>query len=830
MRAPVSWLREYAAIGADLSPRDLASAMVRVGMEVESVDVVGDGLEGPLVVGRVEEVTELTEFKKPIRYCQVDVGPANGGVRGIICGATNFVTGDLVPVALPGTVLPGGFAIAARTTYGHVSDGMICSAAELGLGEDFDGIMVLPADVGAPGDDAAALLGIGEAVLDIAVTPDRGYCLSIRGLAREAATALGVPYRDPAAEVDPADYPGDTGPQPRVDVEAGDACTEFTAVTVQGFDPRAATPLWMQARLVAAGMRSISLAVDITNYVMLELGQPLHAFDSDRVAGGIVVRRARPGESLLTLDHVERALDAGDLLIADDSGPIGLAGTMGGLDTEINDDTTTVILEAAHFAPVEVARMARRHKLPSEASKRFERGVDPRLPWVASRRAATLMIEIGGGTLVGGTGVGGPPAATVIRFDPTLPARVAGADITAEEAHRQLVAVGATVDQSNPESWIVAAPSWRPDLQDPADLVEEVVRLYGYEKLPATLPSPPASHGLTADQRRRRAVSKSLAGAGWIEVLSYPFIGESELTALGIADERSRLVHLANPLSDEQSALRTTLLPGLIGAARRNLSRGADGVALYEMGLVFRPEGDDRDTVRPGVAAPPTAAEVLALESLLPHQPLHVASVAAGVIENAGWWGQSRRAAWHDAVAAARTVASSVGVELGVAAAAAEVAPWHPGRCAQLTVNSFVVGYAGELHPRVVEALGLPPRSAAMELDVTAIIAAAPDVRPAPAVSTFPVAKEDVALVLDESIPAADVRRELASGAGDLLESVRLFDEYRGSQIPAGKKSLAFALRFRAPDRTLSDAEVAAARDAAVAAAARTFDAVLRSG
>lgn len=831
MRAPLSWLREYAAIPADVPARELASALIAAGLEVETVDVMGDGVTGPLIVGRVEQITELTEFRKPIRFCQVDVGADHGGVRGIICGAQNFAEGDLVPVALPGTVLPGGFQIAARKTYGHTSDGMICSAAELGLGDDHDGIMVLPAGIAEPGADAGALLAVGESVLDIAVTPDRGYCLSIRGIAREAATAFGVTFTDPA-NIDLAGYPASGVPGPRVRVAAPDACTEFTAVRIDGFDPAAPTPLWMQTRLVAGGMRSISLAVDVTNYVMLELGQPLHAFDADAVAGGITVRWAEPGETLETLDHVVRTLSTDDLLIADDGGAIGLAGTMGGLNSEISEATTSIILEAAHFAPEVVARMVRRHKLPSEASRRFERYVDATLPWRASRRAAELLVDFGGGTIVGGTGVGEPLAAPVVTIAPDLPARISGAPIDETTARDALVAVGAEVVPAADDRWHVSAPSWRPDMRDPADLVEEVVRLYGYEKLPATLPSPPAGRGLTVAQRQRRAVARALAHTGYTETLSYPFVGPDELAALGITDGRGRTVHVANPLSDEQAGLRTTLLPGLVAVALRNFSRGVDGVSLFETGLVFLPRaGNQVPVARPGVAGRPSEGDLEALAAMLPNQPRHVAVLVAGAVERPGWWdAPARAAAWYDAIEAARVVARTVGAELEVVAATGQIAPWHPGRCAELRVTGQVVGYAGELHPRVVEATGLPPRSAAMECDLDAVLAGAPETISAPVFSTFPVAKEDIALVVPVDVPAAAVERAIVEGAGDLLESVRLFDDYRGSQVPEGSKSLAFALRFRAPDRTLSDAEVAAARQAAVASAGAEFGAVLRAG
>lgn len=818
MRVPLEWLREYADIPAEASARQVADALIGAGLEVESVEVMGEGLSGPLLVGRVTGITELTEFKKPIRYCQVDVG--EGPTRGIICGASNFAEGDLVAVALPGTTLPGGFEIGARKTYGHVSEGMICSARELGLGEDHDGILLL--DEGVPGDDAAAVLGIGAAVLDIAVTPDRGYCLSIRGVAREAATAFGVAFRDPAA----AGEGLPTGESPTVvQVIDREACPQYIAVRIDGFDPAAPTPGWMAQRLVAAGMRPISLAVDVTNYVMVDIGQPLHAFDAATVQGGIVVRRAAAGEQLTTLDHVERTLDPEDLLICDDTEAIGMAGVMGGLNSEITDSTDSIVLESAVFAPEVVARTARRHKLPSEASRRFERGIDPVATEVAAQRAAALLVELGGGRVSGVATVGAPRAPQPITIDPQLPARIAGADISDDTARAAWESVGATVAVDD-RPWVVTPPSWRPDLRDQADLVEEVVRLVGYENLPATLPSPPAGRGLTHAQRQRRAVGRAMAHAGLVETLCYPFVSPADIESLGINDDRALTVDLANPLSDEAGSLRTTLLPGLLAAARRNLSRGAQGVSLYEIGAVFHPRTQPGAPVRPGVADRPTDDQLRALDAMLPDQPVHVAAVLAGDAEHGTVaWAQG----WRDAVTAAQVVAEALHVPLELAAQS-DRAPWHPGRCAQLSVDGEVIGYAGELHPRVISALGLPARTAVMELRLDPLMAVAPAAVAAPRVWTFPVAKEDVALIVDEDVPAAELAAALSAGGGELLESVRMFDEYRGAQIPDGQKSLAFALRMRAPDRTLSEAEVAAVRSAAVAAAAERFDAVLRSG
>ena len=836
MRVPISWLREYAPVPAAESGRDIADRLIAAGLEVETVDTIGEGSSGPLVVGQVAQITELTEFKKPIRLCQVAVGSEHGhpdtpGLRQIICGAQNFQVSDLVPVALPGAVLPGDFVISARETYGHTSDGMICSDRELGVGEDGDGILVLPPGSAAVGADAAPLLGIGEDVLDIAVTPDRGYALSVRGVAREAATAYGVPFRDPGQELLELPIPE----QQAVPAECGSAdpaaCDLFTARTIAGFSPQAATPLWMRTRLVAAGMRSISLAVDVTNYVMLELGQPLHAFDRATLTGPVRARRAQSGETLETLDHVVRKLDPADLVIADDSGPIGLAGTMGGFKTEISPDTQDIVLEAAHFDPVVIARMARRHKLSSEASRRFERGVDRLLAPVASERAAALLLEYGGGDYLGMTAVESQPAMTEIRIDTTLPARVAGMTIAAETTVAKLTEVGCAVSHEGDEL-LVSPPSWRPDLTDPNDLVEEVLRLVGYDKIPATLPSVAPGTGWSVERKLSRRVGVALAGAGFVEAPAYPFIGDKDLDVLGLPsdDARRATVRLANPLSDEQPLLRTTLLPGLISTALRNLSRGAEDLALFELGLIFQAKSQPKDRMaaptRPTVTQKPTEAELDALAAILPDQPRHVAVLLTGAEVAGGWWGEPRPASWATAIAAGRLVAQTLGLELGVTPT--DAAPFHPGRAAHLLLDAGPIGVAGELHPRVIEATGLPHRSCAMELDLDALIAAVGGLVPAPELGTMPVAKEDIALVVRQEVSAAELGDVLLAGGGDLLESVRLFDEFVDEKIGAGKRSLAFALRYRAPDRTLQAAEVAEVRQAAISAAAEAFGAVLR--
>ncbi len=490
MRLSVSWLREWVDVPADA--RVLEDALTGAGIEVEDIVDLASTVDGPLVVGRVAGIEELTGLKKPIRWCQVDVGAQT---RGIICGARNFAVGDLVVVALPGTVLPGGFTIASRKTYGHVSDGMICSARELGIGDDHSGIIVLAAGSGKPGDPARPLIGLDDIVLDLEVTPDRGYCLSVRGIARELSHALGVPFRDPALAV-PA--PGATSTPPyAVTVEDTVGCDRFAARLVRGIDPTVPSPAWLRQRLTVAGIRSISLAVDITNYLMLELGQPMHAFDPNRLSGPLVVRRSRPGERLTTLDGVDRALDPEDMVICDDTGPVSLAAVMGGETSEMLPDSVDVLFEAAHWDPVMVSRTARRHRLLSEAAKRWERGVDPRCALVALEKAVRLLTEHAGGEL-------DPrildidhvvPLPPVV-LDAGLPSRVAGVSYSASRVGGILEMIGCSVS-ADKDTLTVTPPSWRPDLVQPADVVEEVIRLDGYGNVPSVLPLAPPGNGLT---------------------------------------------------------------------------------------------------------------------------------------------------------------------------------------------------------------------------------------------------------------------------------------------------------------------------------------------
>jgi phenylalanyl-tRNA synthetase beta chain len=823
MRAVYSWLTEL--VPGLPGPEQCADALTDAGLKVETVEHLGagDSAINGVSVGEILSIEELSGFKKPIRFCEVRVNDA-GETRGIVCGATNFAVGDRVAVALPGAVLPGGFAIGARETYGRVSDGMICSARELGLGDDHRGIMVLPADTPL-GSDVATLFGWPDAVLEIEVTTDRGYALAHRGLARELATAFNLPFADPAD----VKLPAITGSAGEVRIEDPQGCSHYVLRRLTGFGAAgtaggaaAQSPLLWQSRLIAAGMRPISRIVDVTNLSLLGLGQPLHAFDAAKLQGGIVVRRATAGEKLTTLDGVERTLHPEDLVIADDSGPVALAGVMGGAFTEISAATTQVALEAAHFDATLIARTTRRHGLASEASRRYERGVDPELASYAAQLAAEMMGA--DPTEVLATEAGQPVAMAPVLLPAGECERLGGRVYPVATITRRLEDVGCVVSGSDPLT--VQPPSWRPDLTRPADLVEEVLRLEGYRTIPVTLPRAPAGRGLTSAQRAKRRAVAALADAGFAEALLLPFVSGDVADRLGLPsdDPRRAAVRVANPLAEDEACLRTTLLPGLLAAAGRNAARGNPDVALFEVGTVFRAHGASAGAPPapiPPIDRRPTTEELAALEATLPLQPTHAAVILTGLRVPAGPLQPARSADWSDAVVAAHTLAEAVGVKLTVEAAAQ--APWHPGRCAQLSVRTQdgdqVVGYAGELHPRVIAVAELPARACALELDLAAVIAAAEPSPVLPPLSPYPAADRDVALLVPEGVSAAAVEQALWEGAGEELESLRLFDDFTP---PSGQRSLAYRLRWRA-NRTLTAEEVNALRDAAVAsAAART--------
>ncbi|TFD58686.1 phenylalanine--tRNA ligase subunit beta [Cryobacterium suzukii] len=881
MRVPLSWLGEFVDLAPGTTPEDVHAALVSVGLEEE--DIHRFQVSGPIVVGEVLEfVGEEQTNGKTINWCQVRVAPgdelaADGGpaIHGIICGAHNFAVGDKVVVTLPGASLPGPFPIAARKTYGHVSDGMIASARELGLGDEHDGILLLASlGLDAPvGTDAIALLGLDDSAVEINVTPDRGYAFSIRGVAREYSHATGVPFRDPALALTVI------APVTRFPVTIDDrapirnrtGASVFVTRVVRGVDPTRATPAWMIARLGLVGIRSISLVVDVTNYVMFELGQPLHGYDLDKLAGGIIVRRATSGEKFTTLDAVTRTLNIEDLLITDESGPIGLAGVMGGASTEISAQTVNVLVEAANFDPVSIARSARRHKLPSEASKRFERGVDPRVAAVAAARVVQLLVDLAGGVADDlGSVYDEAPAPQPILLPTGFVSGLIGLAYTGDEVRDALVDVGASLVEADGDLQ-VTPPSWRPDLTDKWTLAEEVARIVGYDRIPSVLPVAPPGRGLTRTQTLRRTIAQTLAATGHTEVLTYPFVSERANNLFGVAvspapvsagasmaDAASAVpisvpqIKVANPLDGEAPFLRTSMLPGMLQIAHRNRSRGLVDVAIYEQGLVFRPEaGVKYGTAElPAGAARPSAEAEAALNAGIVPQPLLVGIVLVGneVRHQPGL--AAVATGWQSALAAAQQVALATGVRIEVRQG--QHPAMHPGRTAELFVTvsdssvsgssvsgssvsgssvsaaTVSVGFAGELLPTVADDYDLPAVVAVAEINLALVFAQADGDLTVTPIRTMPAATQDLSLVVSVSVPAAALRAVVAEGAGDLLETIDLVDDYRGAGVELGQKSLTFALRFRGEERTLTAAEASTARLSGVALAADRFGAALR--
>ena len=842
MRVPLSWLAEYTDLPAGANADSVMAELVKVGLEEEGRH--GYEVSGPLVVGQVLEFTpEEQSNGKTIRWCQVRVAAAgetaaDGGadVRGIVCGASNFEVGDKVVVCLPGAVLPGDFQIAARKTYGHVSDGMMASGRELGLSDDHGGILRLQTMGLDPkvGTDAIELLNLDDEAAEINVTPDRGYCLSIRGVAREFSHATGAAFRDPIGNVEPVNCSGfeltidDAAP-----IRGREGVTRFILRSVTGIDASKPTPPWMVSRLKLAGMRSISLAVDITNYVMLEMGQPTHAYDADKLQGGITVRRAKAGETLKTLDGVVRTLHPEDLLICDDSGPIGLAGVMGGESTEVSASTKNVLIEAANFDPVSIARSARRHKLHSEASKRFERGVDHSVAKFAAARVIQLLEVHAWGEAQGlGADFRGYGPQPTIWLPERFATELVGVEYSDDQIRSTLAEIGCVVAKVD-AGYEVVPPTWRPDITHKTDLVEEIARIVGFQHIPARIPVAPPGRGLTRAQAQRRRVANALAASGHTEVLNYPFVTDEQLSWTAVSDyDAGFAVRLANPLQGTASNLRTTMLPALIEAAARNYSRGLTDLSLFEIGSVFHPQKQVTANFDLPIGNQRPEASVLEkLESTIPAQPKHLAALFAGNRLSDQVGAKAQPIDYTDAIQAAKIAAQAVGLSLQVRQASP--VGYHPGRTAELVAvaceTEYRVGYAGELDPALSQANHLPRRVAVLELNLDLLGQAAPESVQAGPVHSYPAATQDLSLVVQASVPAAAVLATIREGAGPLLELVWLTDDYRGTGIAADHKSLTFGLRFRASDRTLTQVEATQAKDAAVALANVKHGATLRA-
>ncbi len=852
----IDWLREHVEVPDQLTYEQLAKDLVRVGLEEEQIHA--SQVTGPIVVGYVvDAVEEPQKNGKIIRWCHVDVGEAYNDTdeqgqkvpRGIICGAPNMAAGEKVVVTLPGAVLPGDFRIEPRKTYGHVSNGMCASERELGLGDNHDGIILLrhygftEEQYAAlkPGDDAMHLLHLDQPILEINITPDRGYAFSYRGVAREYHHSTGAAYVDPVPALNekapvtqglPAGASGDieVAVEDDAPIHGVAGCDRYYARAVRGFNPKAHTPNWMRRRLVRGAMRSISLAVDVTNYVMMDLGQPMHAYDLDKICGPIVVRRARQGERLTTLDGKDHELNVEDLLITDSpngehaSRILGIAGVMGGMYGEVTDETTNILLESAHFDPISVARSARRHKTPSEASRRFERGVDFELQPAAAQLACELLEKYGDGEpSQHPIDMNHTQRRKSISFKSSEVRRIAGLDTPINTISDILTDIGCTVAGGGNGIFSVTPPTWRPDLGEPCDLVEEVARLVGYDEIPVTVPPAPieGAVGLTADQRRSRQVANELAEYGMVETLSYPFVGDEDFKRTGL--DREALVpisvEVANPLAADRPYLRRCMLLTLAQTVQRNLRRGIDDVSVYEIGHVYL-----RDPNAPVIPAlpggqRPTDEQLAALDAGLPKQPKHVAGICAGKSLRTGWMHEERPCDWSDAVEAVDRIGCRLGVDFALEQPGVDQVPaqWHPGRFAYVNVAAKRVGYVGEFHPKVNDQLGFPDHTAGFELDMDVVFAQL-DGKPVQAkpISTFPPVRQDLAFTVARNVSSAQLRDAIIEATGDDLEDIELFDVFTGDQLGSDKKSLAFSVTFRSSAKTLNAQDSDALRRAIV--------------
>jgi phenylalanyl-tRNA synthetase beta chain len=803
MRVPYSWLREHCDPG--VPAEELAERLAMTGTEVERVGTVGPSSSEAFVVGKVLSVEKHPKADR-LSVCTVDTGD---GERTIVCGAPNVAAGQTVPVALPGATLPGGHEIGEAKLRGVRSAGMICAASELEVGEGPPGILVLDDDSVAPGTSLAEVLPIAEPVLELEVTPNRVDCFGVYGVAREVHAITAAPLGpEPWAEDAPAEGQGEVTDFASVEVEVPDLCPRFTAraftdVTI------APSPPWLQARLTAAGQRPINNVVDVTNYTMLLTAQPLHAFDLDKVPdGALTIRTASDGEKMTTLDGEERSFDAETVLVCDRDGPSGIAGIMGGARSEVSEETTRVLLEVANWNGTNILRTSRMLGLRSEASSRFEKQLHPELCMRAQRIASRLMVELCGAKLVPGTidvAAEIPAPHRILlrgeRVEGLLGMSIEQAD---QAAYLERLGFGVAIDGEDLE--VTVPPDRHFDVTREVDLIEEVARVHGLdERLPTTLPATAGRvGGLTREQRLRRRAENALRDLGFDEAVGWSFTDPGEPGRLRIPadDPRATGVAISNPLSEDQSAMRTTLLGSLLDVARGNLSRGADRVALFESGRVYLRSGEIGEGPLAGGFPGERPAPVA--------EPHRLGCLAAGPLAAPSWRGGAEVADFFAIKGVLEALAGQLGVALGFEAAAEPFL--HPGRSARVEAGGAAAGWIGELHPLVCREWDLEA-AVAFELELAALVGSSPAGEETfEDVTTFPAVHQDLAVVVPGDVPAVRVREAVLAGGGELLRSAEIFDLYEGEQLGEGRKSLALRLEFRAADRTLTDEEVAGLR------------------
>ncbi len=816
MRVPYSWLREHCDPGVGAG--ELAERLAMTGTEVERVGTIGPPSAEGFVVGKVLSAEPHPNADR-LRVCVVDTGD---GERTIVCGAPNVAAGQTVPVALPGATLPGGYEIGTAKLRGVESAGMICAAAELELGEGPAGILVLEDDGLAPGTPLAEVLPLAEPVLELEVTPNRVDCFGVYGVAREVHAISAAPLGpEPWAEDAPAEGDGDVNDLASVAVEVPELCPRFTAraftdVTI------APSPAWLQARLTAAGQRPINNVVDITNYVMLLTAQPLHAFDLGKVpAGALTVRAASDGEKMTTLDGVERSLDAETVLVCDGNGPSGIAGIMGGRVSEVSEQTTSVLLEVATWNGTNILRTSRMLSLRSEASSRFEKQLHPDLCMRAQRIASRLIVELCGAKLAPGTidvaaEIPEPRRLTLRgeRVEGLLGMAIGQADQVA-----YLERLGFAAEPSGDDLEVTVPPDRHNDVTREVDLIEEVGRIHGFDRhLPSTLPAVAGRvGGLTREQRLRRRAEDAMRDLGFDEVVGWSFTDPGEPGRLRIPadDPRANGVVLSNPLSEDQSVMRTTLLGSLLDIAQRNLARGADAVALFESGRVYLdipPTGQKPVHFSGNRPIGPLVGDFPGERSAPVGEPHRMGCLAVGPLVAKSWRGGGEPADFFALKGALEGLGGQLGVELSFEPA--EEPFLHPGRSARISADSLAAGWIGELHPLACRAWDLEA-AVAFEVDLAVLLAASPAGEEAfEDVTTFPAVYQDLAVVVPAEVAAAQLRETVLRAGGELLHAAEVFDLYEGEQLGEGKKSLALRLEFRAADRTLTDEEVVAQRAA----------------
>jgi phenylalanyl-tRNA synthetase beta chain len=773
MKFSEQWLREW--VDPRIDSEALAARLTMAGLEVDAMTAVAPDFSG-VVVGHVQAVTPHPEADR-LRVCQVDDGSATPLT--IVCGAANVATGMNVPLARVGARLPEGKAIGKARLRGIESFGMLCSARELGLGEGDEGLLALPAD--APvGADLRAYLGLDDVAIELGLTPNRGDCLGVAGIARE----VGVLCR---SEVRTPEIPAVTAAideRRAIELLAAQACPRYLGRVIRGIDPAAATPLWMQERLRRSGLRSISAVVDVSNYVLLELGQPMHAFDLDRLQGGIRVRHAQPGETLKLLDGQTVTLQPDMLVIADETRALALAGIMGGADSAVGDDTRAVFLECAWFAPAALAGRARRLGLHTDSSHRYERGVDPELPARAIERATRLILDIAGGDagpVVEAVSVGDLPVRLPVILRAARLERVLGYPVAAAEVSDILARLGMQITAQDHEKWEVVPPSFRFDLAIEADLIEEIARVHGYDAIPVQRPRsalPIAAPDAIAE--RGRTARALLSARAYQEVITYSFI-DAELRRR--FDPQREGLALANPISADTAVMRSSLWPGLSQVALHNLNRQHERVRIFEHGAKFVLDG-----------------------GTLREEPT-ISGLAAGALWPAQWGVAQRDVDFHDVKGDVEALLSALGGQQRFGFEQAEHPALHPGQCARIVDGQGrEVGWIGRLHPRLVQELDLGAHPLVFEISLQALSAA-----PRPAfreLSRFPAVRRDLALIVDESVSAAAVLACVRAAAGAKLQGLRLYDIYQGKGVDSGKKSLALGLTLQDFSRTLTDAEI----------------------